>query len=532
MTYIRLLWRLFRLAVFELPILLIVVAAVYAVIRHVDADIVGTALTWIASGLAAASGIFCIVALLRQPADTYGSASFAKPSELRAAGLHGRGLILGKHDGAFMRFSKPGHLLTFAPTRSGKGVGAVIPTLLDHPGSVVVTDIKGENYRATSAYRGRIGKVIALAPFDRDIPSGCYNPMDFIRAGTAHDVDDARLLAEMMVASDGIEANHWEREARALITGLLLFIISELPREWRNLQELRALLMHGRTSFDSVLAKMAESSHPVVRRIADGFSQKEDRERSGVISTAQSRTEIFESSLLTTVTSSSTFRLEDLKNGVISLYLIVPPEYVGVYQPFLRLMVGLSTAAMTRNTRAPRHPVLFLLDELPALGYMRPVEDGIGYLAGYGATLWLFVQDLDQLQQTYRKWRSMIANCAVRQAFNVQDPETAKLLSAMLGQRTVRTRSEGHSGRFPWLALPYSFNAQNGETGRPLLAPDEVMLLPDCGQLLFVQGCKPVFAEKIRYFEEAVFHGRWTKRVVPTETIERTDLSLVPTFTA
>ena len=212
---------------------------------------------------------------------------------------------------------------------------------------------------------------------------------------------------------------------------------------------------------------------------------------------------------LAAITSKSTFRLEDLKNGVLSLYLIIPPEYVGVYQPFLRLMVGLSTAAMTRNRKIPRHPVLFLLDELPALGHMRPIEDGIGYLAGYGAALWLFVQDLDQLSQTYRKWRSMVANCAVRQAFNVQDPDTARLLSSMLGQRTVEVSNRGKAGRVFRLGLPSSFSETRSETGRPLLAPDEIMLLPEACELLFVQGCKPVLAEKVRYFKERRFRGRW-----------------------
>jgi type IV secretion system protein VirD4 len=180
---------------------------------------------------------------------------------------------------------------------------------------------------------------------------------------------------------------------------------------------------------------------------------------------------------------------------------------------------------MTRNKRVPRHPVLFLLDELPALGPMRPIEDGIGYLAGYGAHLWLFVQDLDQLQKTYRKWRSMIANCAVRQAFNIQDPDTAQLLSAMLGQRTVSVSSGGKSGRFPWLGLASNYSAHHSEIGRPLLAPDEIMLLPESCQLLFIQGCRPILAQKLRYFEERAFRGRWTPwRMGEAHDEARTDL--------
>jgi len=512
MGHLRLLWRLFRLATFELPILILIIAVVMAAVENTSTGWISESFIWITGSLIGFAVLVWLFVVWRRPRHTYGSASFADSNDVRQAGLQKKGFILGKKGGRFIRFDKPGHLLTFAPTRSGKGVGAVIPNLLDHPGSVVVTDIKGENHYITAHHRGKLGPVMAMAPFDTSIRSSYYNPVDFIRTGTPHDVDDARLLAEMIVSPEGIEANHWEREARMIISGLLLYMATELPPERRNLHELRLLLMRNRESFNGVLTHMVGATHPVVTRIADGFSQKEDKERSAVISTAQSKTEVFESPLLAELTAKSTFNLEDLKNATMTLYLIIPPEYVGVYQPFLRLMVGLSTAAMTRNKRVPPHPVLFLLDELPALGYMRPIEDGIGYLAGYGASLWLFVQDLDQLQKTYRKWRSMIANCAVRQAFNVQDPETAKLLSSMLGQRTVRIKSEGHAGRLQWLGLPNSFNVSQSETGRPLLAPDEVMMLPESAQLLFVQGCKPILAEKLRYFAERFFRGRWTKQ--------------------
>lgn len=511
------LWRALRFATFELPFLFIATAVVLSLARSIDTESALDAVTTGGAGVGTLLCLWAIWRMLRRPRNAFGSAAFATTADVRRVGLRGRGVILGRKGGRFVRFAKPGHLLTFAPTRSGKGVGAVIPNLLDHPGSVVVTDIKGENYRITHGYRETLGRVIAFAPFHDDIESAGYNPIDFIRIGTANDVDDARLIAEMIVAPEGQEPNHWEREARALMTGMLLFIAGELPPHRRNPRELRALLMRDRSGFEAVIESMRESAHPSARRIAEGFSQKEDRERSAVISTAQSRTEVFESPRLAAITSKSTFRLEDLKNGVMSLYLIIPPEYVTVYQPFLRLMVGLSTAAMTRNQRQPKHPVLFLLDELPALGHMRPIEDGIGYLAGYGASLWLFVQDLDQLTQTYRKWRSMIANCAVRQAFNVQDPDTARLLSSMLGQRTVQVSNRSKAGKAFRFGLPSSFSETRSTMGRPLLSPDEVMLLPDNRELLFVNGCKPILAEKVRYFTERRFRGRWDTMPVAHE---------------
>jgi hypothetical protein len=145
--------------------------------------------------------------------------------------------------------------------------------------------------------------------------------------------------------------------------------------------------MRDRSGFEAVIDAMAQSPHILIRTIGRGFSQKEDKERGAVISTAQSRLEPFDSPLLQAATNHSSFKMEDLKRETLSLFIIIPPEYVAVYQPVLRLMVGLATAAMTREAKRPKHPVLFLLDELPALGHMRPIEDGIGYLAGYGAVI-------------------------------------------------------------------------------------------------------------------------------------------------
>ena len=515
MSFIRLFWRTLRFAVFDLPKWILILAGLYLFLHYAALTPLGA---WVIVAVAAIVALPIVIGVwryVRRPRQAYGSASFAKGKELRKAGLlTSTGPIIGKRGDRFLRYERPGHLLTFAPTRSGKGVGAVVPNLLDHPGSVFVTDIKGENYRLAGGYRAEIGRVVVFAPFDPTLSNAFYNPVDFIRVGTANEVDDARLMAEMIVAPDAGEADHWEREARVLIMGLLLHIARDLDAEDRTVRQLRLMLMRSRMGFDEVLTAMAVSASDTAARIAEGFSQKEDKERSAVISTAQGCTEIFESPQLAEMTARSSFRFEQMKEHTFSVFLIVPPEFVSAYQPFMRLMVGIATAAMSRNPHVPDTPVLFLLDELPALGRMRPIEDGIGYLAGYGVRLWLFVQDLDQLQKTYRKWRSMIANCAVRQAFNVQDPETANMLSNMLGQRTVKVRSGGRSGRFPWLGLPASFSESESETGRPLLSPSEVTLLPDSRMLVFVQGCRPILAEKIRYYADAVFQRRLSR---PTE---------------
>ena len=254
-------------------------------------------------------------------------------------------------------------------------MGCVIPNLLDYRGSVVVTDIKGENSAITGAWRRTLGPVHEVAPLGgASGPAATFNPVDFIRAGTMYEVDDARLVAEMLVVPEHAQANHWEREARTLITGLLLHMRYHRDARDQNLGTLRDLLMVDAEEFELTLAKMATSHHPNAARIAQGFSQKEPKERSAVISTAQGATELFESPELRAATEVSSFSFESLKEETASVFIIIPPEYLEAYRPFLRLVTGLATAAMTRNHARPKNPVLFLLDELPALGYMRPIE--------------------------------------------------------------------------------------------------------------------------------------------------------------
>jgi len=437
----------------------------------------------------------------------FGEASFAGRKDIKRMGLYNRqGLVLGKAGGRTLRFCDDGHLLTFAPTRSGKGVGCVIPNLLTHEGSVVVTDIKGENYAITHRHRERMSKVFAIAPFNQAINGARYNPLDFVRIGTPEDIDDAALIAEMLVPSEGAES-FWDSEAKNLIGALVLFVATDFSDRKRNLHNIWRLLMRDSEGFEELIIEMQASGHDAVRKAADGFSQKEERERSGVISTAQTRMKIWRSIRLAEATATSDFCMEDIKRDIVSLYLVIPPELVSVYQPFMRLMVGLSVAAMTRVGGYPKERIVFFLDEVSALGRMIPIEKGIGFLAGYGVSLWLFFQDMDQIKKTYPKWRSMIANCTIRQAFGVADAQTAAEISAMLGERTVKVESRGHSGEF---FIPMKTKAQKSisETARPLLTLDQVLTMPHRRQVIFVRSYKPVYAVKVRYYEDPAYRGR------------------------
>ena len=445
---------------------------------------------------------------------SHGSAGFASMKEIREAEVAGKkGFILGKFNNQFLRFERPGHLITFAPTRSGKGVGHVIPNLLDHPGSVVVNDIKGENYAVSGEYRKKFTKVIKFSPFEKG--SSCYNPIDFIRVGTSDELDDAALIAEMIITSDGGGDEFWTNEARNVVTGLTLYVANESPKALRNLGEVRYLMMQSQKDFQTTIKEMQRSKNTFIKRIANSIAATEPKVLASVLSTAKSQTAVWDSPRLTAITSKSDFKPEDLKKEPVSFYMIIPPEYLDVYKPVIRLLTGITLNCLTRTQGKPKDTILFLIDEFPALGYMKNIEVGIGYLAGYGISLWMFIQDLSQLQDNYPKWASLLANCSARMAFGCNDVETAKVLSDMLGTTTISVDSSGTSGgKKGFLGMgsgkqETSVSSNTSETSRQLMTPDEVMRLPNDTELIFIQGAKPIVAEKIRYYADPAFKGKF-----------------------
>ncbi len=216
------------------------------------------------------------------------------------------------------------------------------------------------------------------------------------------------------------------------------------------MQRVRELLTLDQKAFiEFVQDEMTAAKSAFVVRAANMLLQKADRERSGVISTAQAQTSIWDSQHLAAATQGSTFRLEELRDEVATLYIIVPPEHLSTYKGVLRVVLGLALSTMTRQE--PRQhsqpPLTFIFDEFPSLGYMQPIVDGMAYLAGYGCRLWLFAQDLGQIRETYGdKATSLLANCGARSFFGVADYETAEYVSKMVGQKTHLVSTQGFRG--------------------------------------------------------------------------------------
>ena len=449
----------------------------------------------------------------RTPSDSHGSAHWGTGEALH----RDRGLLLGRQGDRLLRFEGEGHVLTVAPTRSGKGVSCVIPNLLDHTGSVFVTDPKGENYAVTARWRREIGqRVHAFDPFDVVGGDATYNPLDLIDAASSEAVDEARMLADMIVLPEarGGDQLFWNEEARAVLTGLILHVAANAPPELRTLTHVRTLLTLAPEPFAELLREMRDSPSAggLVSRSAARILQKAEKERSGVISTAQSHTHFLDSPRMARVMGRSTFDLSTLKTDAVSVYLILPSDRLEAYARWLRLMISCSLLAIARARGQPRERVLFLLDEFAHLGKMHPVQRDIGLAGGFGVAFWLIVQDLSQLRSTYGEaWSTFLANADVLQAFGTNDWETAEYLSKMTGDQTLFVESANQSrgvSRGKQSQQQQSTALTTAEKGRRLLLPDEVRRLPTDAQLLFTKGSAPMLLSRVTYLRDREFVSR------------------------
>ncbi len=449
--------------------------------------------------------------------DSHGSARFASRKELKKL-QGGDGLLIGRNPGTgrLLRYDGPAHLITLAPTRAGKGVGTVIPNLLGVDRSVLVIDPKGENARIAGEARRRLGITHVLDPFEvSGMPSAAYNPLDRLTPNSLDLGEDAASLTEALVMDPPgqVTEAHWNEEAKAILGGLIMFCVCHEDRDRRTLATVREYLTLPPDRLKALLALMQDSDAAgrLIARAANRFLGKADREAASVLSNAQRHTHFLDSPRIAKVLSRSDFHFSDLRHRITSVFLVLPPNRMDAYSRWLRLLVSQALQDIARDAEASvgaqgasqrlKAPALFLLDEFAALGRLEAVERAMGLMAGYGLQLWPILQDMSQLKDLYGdRANTFIANAGVQQVFGVNDFETAKWLSQMIGQETTGFQTDSFKpGDNP------SFS--NNLTGRDLLTPDEIMQMPPNVQLLRVQGQPSALAQKLRYYADPEFKG-------------------------
>jgi type IV secretion system protein VirD4 len=382
---------------------------------------------------------------------------WTKRAVLASAGLAyepGR-LFLGRVDQQMIGVRDNRHIVTVAGSRSGKSACLLIPNLKLYPGPALVIDPKGELAEETARHRAEVlgHRVVVLDPFkvtSEKIAAyrGGHNPLDEITLESGDLIDDAAAMAEALVVQSGGD-EHWTLSARNLLAGLIL--LAKLGAGERTLADMRAALA---MDPDLLWAEMAvfgpmDDDPPVIREalgIIQGhgvsFRNKPEKEAGSIISTALEQLAFLQSPAMRSLFASHDISLAQLKTGAdgrpVTIYLVLPAGRVGTHSRWLRLMVTQTLVAMERLRQQLEHPVLLVLEEFAALGYLRPVEQAAGFIAGSGVRIWSVLQDLTQLQQHYNAtWETFLGNAGVIQAFSVSDLTTCKYLSERIGETTV-----------------------------------------------------------------------------------------------
>ncbi|WP_228892998.1 type IV secretory system conjugative DNA transfer family protein [Pseudoduganella aquatica] len=494
----------------------------------------------------------------------HGSARWANGKDIRAAGLlpktqtilqrltgkrppsHG-GVYVGawidrKGRMHYLRHDGPEHVLTYAPTRSGKGVGLVVPTLLSWSRSAVITDLKGELWALTAGWRQKHARNKVLR-FEPATASGsvCWNPLDEIRVGTEQEVGDVQNLATLIVDPDGkgLET-HWQKTSQALIVGVILHALYKARAEGTpaTLPAVDAMLSDPNRAIGELWMEMITyphvdgKSHPAIGSAARDMLDRPEEEAGSVLSTAKSYLALYRDPIVARNVSKSEFHIKDLMNhdSPVSLYIVTQPNDKARLRPLVRVMVNMIVRQLAdrmtfkegRSVAHYKHRLLAMLDEFPSLGRLDIMQESLGFLAGYGIKCYLICQDINQLKSRetgYGHDESITSSCHIQNAYPPNRVETAEHLSKLTGQTTVAKEQITTSGRRT-SALLGQVSRTIQETQRPLLTPDECLRMPgpvkdangDIKQagdmVIYVAGYPAIYGKQPLYFQDPIFKAR------------------------
>ena len=468
----------------------------------------------------------------------YGTARWATEPELIRSGLCGdEGVILaqtsdakfhqshhhsevkwimdraGKH---LLRHHGPEHVFCFAPTRSGKGVGLVIPTMLTWTGSVICYDIKKELWVSTAGWRAQFSHCLRFEPTAPD--SVRFNPLLEIRRGD-NEVRDVQNIADILVDPDGSKErrDHWDNTSHSLLVGVILHVLYAEPDKSlcgvTNFLSDPARSTYNTLNYMLTYPHLGECPHPVVATCAREMLNKSENELSGVVSTAMSFLGLYRDPIIAENTAVSDFCIHDLMNSVspVSLYLVVPPSDIDRTKPLMRLILNQIGHRLTENMdfqgRHYKHRLLMMLDEFPALGRLGFFETELAFMAGYGIKCFMIAQSLNQIEKAYGPNNSILDNSHVRVTYAALDERTAKRISDMLGQATeIRSQKNLAGGRLaPWLG---HIMVSEQESPRALLTPGEILQLPGDEVLVMVGNMAPYRGKKVMYYQDDRFKER------------------------
>jgi len=485
-----------------------------------------------------------VSALTGKKPELHGSARFATKAEVRQVGLFGDdkakwpGVIVGKLDDKFLTFPGQQFISVKAPTRSGKDIGIVTPNLLSYPDSIVNHDIKLESYKLTAGFRAKHGQEVYLfAPNHPDKTSHCFNPMSYIRREYDYRIGDIQSQASMWYPSGGKDA-FWNDNAQVLFLGLALYMM-ETPTETVTMANMLGLstpatgesldkwieaTISSREERESVLPRLSVECVDALR----SFAVNTDQVRANILSTFIAPLKIFRSPLIAAATSSDDFDLRDIRRKKMTIYFGMTAEDLVTYSVlaniFYSILLNENTKTLPQDDPSLKYQCLVIFNEFTSVGKLKIIQKAIAYMAGYNMRLLLIFQNKGQISGREDGYgpegaQTLMTNCAMNILFQPKENEDAKEYSETLGYQTVKSRSKGRSvsgGK-----AGHSHN--DSDQRRALMLPQEIKEIGFKKIIISVEGCKPIFADKVISYEDDAFTDRLnlTPPVVPNLMIVR-----------
>lgn len=478
---------------------------------------------------------FAVILLKPRHKSVHGEARFANRGDLSKLGLlkdDPTGLIIGRYKGALIRMTGTRHALLAAPTRSGKGVGAVIPNLLNFPGSLVVLDIKQEGFDITSGYRAGLGPVFLFNPFAEDLRTHRWNPLSYVSLDPIHRTGHLQAIADCLYKESPGQDPFWARMSRSTFVAAASYLFDLYADDMRNAGSLPGVERAPFPTLGAIYRLLSGDGSDLKQQLqlmmrqpfvaADtrtkfaGITGLAEQTFTSVIATTQAPLLMFANPILDAATSGNDFLLTDLRRQVQTIYVGISPSKLSEANTLLNLFfeqaIKLNGSVLPEQDKTLKHQCLFLLDEFAALGRVDILVDGVSWLAGYNVRVFCVIQSPSQLEAVYgaEKSRSMITNLACQVVYTPREQRDANEYSEMLGFTTVRrkqrTRSHGSQGSISFTEV---------EEKVELMKPQELKAMSPDKEIIFIEGmAHPIMADKIRYYKDGYFTARLKPKVV------------------
>lgn len=459
--------------------------------------------------------------IAKQNRPLHGAARFANTAEIRKAGLLDpkggldKTILVGKKNGRYLTYGGYQFVILAAPTRSGKGVGIVVPNCLNYSDSLVVLDIKGENFDITSGFRAKHGqKVYLFAPFDEAGVTHRYNPPEYISDDPAQRLGDIDAIGTALYSGGNQNDKFWSENAKDLFRGLCLFVLErkDLPKTFGEI--LRQASGKGKPLKEYIfeeLKKAQDTGHPFSNACIDCLNRvlsNSENTLAGIVATFGTPLLIFQNPRVDLATSANDFDLREVRRERMSIYFKMPPNKLKegsvLVNLFFDQLLNLNTRVLPSQDKTLKQQCLVLLDEMTSIGKVAMIAQAVSYMAGYNMRLLTIIQNKSQLEDVYGKAGALtlLSNHAlmVMYAPSPTVQSDAQEYSEMLGYETVKSRSRTSSMQ--------SSSTSTSDQRRALMLPQEIRELGQTREIVSLENCKPILCDKIRYYEDPDFTCR------------------------